>query len=205
VHTLALDLEPDQFLSGWRPSARLLFVPVLSEARPGDRVAVRLGIVGQPIRATVFGKVNSVRRVGRPSLPPGAELATDVASAPALSFLAAAARGEEVTFREREPRWIVTRPIYLIRGAARVEVETANVSAGGCALTWQAAPPPIGATVRLKLRRGLLASTAEAVVCWAAIGRGASAVGLRLVSTGLAGRAWRKMVSAAERSGAKFI
>jgi hypothetical protein len=205
VHTLALELEPEQFLSGWRPAARLLFVPALSDARPGDPVAVRLGIAGHPIRATVFGKVSSVRRMGRPSLPPGAELATDPASEPALSFLAAAARGEEVTFREREPRWVVTQPVYLVIGAARVEIATANVSAGGCALKWGGAPPQVGDTLRLKLRQALLAPTAEAVVCWTALGHRASAVGLRLVSSGRASRAWRKMAATAERSGAKYV
>ena len=205
MYTLALELEPEQFLSGWRPGARLLFVPALSDARPGDPVAVRLGIAGHPFRVTVFGKVSGVRRVGRPSLPPGAELATDPASGPALAFLAAAARGEEVTFRAREPRWVVTRPIYVMRGAVPAETATANVSAGGCALRWDGAPPRIGDTLRLKLGRVLLAPTAEAVVCWTVIGHRASTVGLRLVSAGRASRAWRKMASAAERSGAKYV
>lgn len=205
VHTLALDLEPGQFLSGWRPGARLLFVPALSEARPGDPVAVRLGIAGHPIRATIFGRVSSVRRVGRPSLPPGAELATDPASTPALTFLAAAARGEVVTFREREPRWLVTKPVEVLRGAARVQVPTANLSGGGCALKWDGSPPLVGDTVRLKLQGGLLAPTAEAVVCWTSMGHRGSTVGLRLVSAGLARRAWRKMAAAAERSGASFV
>jgi hypothetical protein len=205
VHTLALDLEPEQILTGWRPGARLLFVPALSDARPGDRVAVRIGIAGHPIRATIFGRVSSVRRVGRPSLPPGAELATDPASAPALTFLAAAARGEEITYREREPRWLVTTPVEVLRGAARVQVPTANLSGGGCALKWDGSPPVIGDTVRLKLRGGLLAPTAEAVVCWTALVHRGSTVGLRLVSAGLARRAWRKMAAAAERSGASFV
>ena len=205
MHTLALDLEPDQFLSGWRADARMLFVPALSEARPGDPVAVRIGILGHPIRATVFGRVSSVRRVGRPSLPPGAELATDPASAPALRFLAAAARGEEVTFKEREPRWVVKRSLIVLRGAERIEVPTANVSERGCALEWDGSPPATGDTLRLKLGEGLLAPTAEVVVCWGSMGRRASAVGVRLVSAGLAARAWRRMAQEAQRSGARFV
>jgi hypothetical protein len=205
VHTLALDLEPEQFLAGWRPGARLLFLPALSDARPGDPVAVRIGIVNHAIRATVFGRVSSVRRVGRPSLPPGVELATDPASAPALRFLAAAARGDDVSFREREPRWIVARPVHVLRGAQRIEVVTANVSAGGCALRWDGAPPAVGDTLRMKVQEGLLAPAAEAVVCWTAPGHRASTLGLRLVSSGLAARAWRRMAAAAERSGTTYV
>jgi hypothetical protein len=205
VHTLALDLEPGQFLSGWRPSARLLFLPALSESRPGDPVAVRIGIAGHAIRATVFGRVSSVRRVGRPSLPPGAELATDPASAPALAFLTAAARGEEVSFREREPRWVVARPVQVVRGATRVDTSTVNLSGGGCALRWDGVPPHVGSALRLRLQRGLLAPTAEAVVCWAQMGHRATTVGLRLVSEGLARRSWRKAAADAERAGASFV
>jgi len=69
---VALNLEPGQFLSGWRPEAGTLFLPTLSEARVGDDVAVRIGIFGQTIRATLLGSIGLVRRVGRPSLPPGA-------------------------------------------------------------------------------------------------------------------------------------
>src|SRR5512141_2197229 len=93
LHSVALNLEGTQFLSGWRPEAGAIFVPALSEARVGDDVAVRLGILGQSIRATVFGTVAMVRRVGRPSLPPGIELLVDRASLPAARFLAMAARG----------------------------------------------------------------------------------------------------------------
>lgn len=205
MHVLALDLEPAQFLSGWRPTARLLFVPALSDARPGDPVAVRIGIVGHPIQATVFAKVSSVRRVGRPSLPPGAELATDPASEAALLFLAAAARGEDVTFREREPRWVVAQPVHVVRGAARHRVLTANVSAGGCALQWDGALPAAGDTLRVKVDDSVLAPAAEVIVCWSSLGHRVSTVGLRLVSGGLAGRAWRRMAAAAERAGSKFV
>lgn len=205
MHTLALDLEPEQFLTGWRPDSRLLFVPALSDARPGAPVALRVGIVGHPIHATVLAKVSSVRRVGRPSLPPGAELATDPASAPALAFLAAAARGEELTFREREPRWLVARPLLLVRGARREQVTTTNVSEGGCALRWDGVPPAAGSTLHFRLGPGVLAPAADAVVCWTTLVHGGGALGLRLVSGGRARRAWRGMAEAAERSGAKAI
>src|SRR5512144_2159140 len=97
LQSVAVNLEPGQFLSGWRAETKSLFLPVLSDSRVGDEVAVRIGIFGQAIRATVFGKVSLVRRVGRPSLPPGVELSLDRVSLPAARFLATAARGEAVT------------------------------------------------------------------------------------------------------------
>jgi len=55
VHSVSVNLEPSQFLSGWRPESGAIFLPVLSEARVGDEVAARIGVLGQTIRATVFG------------------------------------------------------------------------------------------------------------------------------------------------------
>ncbi len=63
----------------------------------GDEVAVRVGIYGHAIRATLFGKIAMVRRMGRPALPPGVELHLEKNSLAAGGFLAAAARGEPVT------------------------------------------------------------------------------------------------------------
>jgi Tfp pilus assembly protein PilZ len=65
VHSVSINLEAAQYLAGYRREARALFLPTLSESRVGDEVAVRVGIYGQPIRATLFGKVSLVRRVGR--------------------------------------------------------------------------------------------------------------------------------------------
>ncbi|HET9551398.1 MAG TPA: pilus assembly protein PilZ, partial [Anaeromyxobacteraceae bacterium] len=93
MHSVSVNVEPLQLLAGWRPESGTLFLPTLSESRVGDAVAVRVGIYGQTIRATLFGKVALVRRVGRPALPPGVELTLDRASLPAAGFLAAAARG----------------------------------------------------------------------------------------------------------------
>ena len=115
LHSVAINLEAAQYLAGWRPEVGSLFLPTLSEARVGDEVAVRIGIFGQTIRATLLGTVGLVRRVGRPSLPPGVELTLDRASLPAGMFLAAASRGEKVTFRERAPRYVYSRPLRVIR------------------------------------------------------------------------------------------
>jgi hypothetical protein len=56
----------------------------------------------------------------------------------------------------------------------------------------------------VKLGDGLLAPTADAVVCWNQPGGAAErSVGLRLVSEGRAGRAWRALVARVAAAGAR--
>lgn len=203
VHSVAVNLEPAQYLAGWRAQSGQLFIPTLSEARVGEEVALRVGIYGQTIRATLFGKIGSVRRVGRPALPPGIELAIDRASLPAASFLAMAARGEPVVFREREPRFVVHREVQVTRGAKQLRAATLNVSEGGCALRWPGDAPQVGDVVRLRVGEGLFAPLARAVVCWATSEAHGSNVGLRVIPEGRAARAWRSLVSELVRSGAR--
>ena len=206
LKSVAVNLEPAQFLAGWRAEAESLFLPVLSEARVGDEAAVRIGILGQTIRATVFGKVSLVRRVGRPSMPPGVELALDRGSVPAARFLAMAARGEPVTFRERAPRYVHERILPITTGARTVQAGTINVSEGGCSLAWPGELPQGGEVVTLKLSDGLFAPTIRAVVCWNALGGPAEkGVGLRIAVEGRGGRAWRDFVESVARSGARAV
>ncbi len=195
VQSVSVNLEPAQFLSGWREETGSLFLPTLSDSRVGQEVAVRIGIFGQTIRATLFGKVSVVRRVGRPSLPPGVELALDKMSVPAAHFLAMAARGEPVTFRERAPRYAAERPLTLVRsGGAVVTATTINVSDGGFSVTWPGDLPQVGDVMSLRLGGGLFGAVARAVVCWTSDGSPASA-GFGVVSQGRAGRAWKKVVA----------
>src|SRR5512144_2321496 len=100
LQSVAVNLEPGQFLAGWRAETESLFLPVLSDARVGDEAAVRIGIFGQTIRATVFGKVSLVRRVGRPSLPPGVELSLDPGSVPPPPPLATPVPGAPLIRRD---------------------------------------------------------------------------------------------------------
>jgi hypothetical protein len=203
VQSVAVNLEPSQYLSGWRPEAATLFIPALSETRVGEDVAVRIGIYGKAIRATVHGKVALVRRMGRPSLPPGIELAVDKASLPAARFLAMAARGEPVTFRERAPRFAVSLPVPVTSNGAQVPASTINVSDGGCSVQWQGPAPQVGDVVSIRLAKGLLPAVARAVVCWSqAEGEQSRSVGLRIISEGRAGRAWRALVAEAAKAGA---
>jgi len=205
MQSVALNLEPAQFLSGWRAQAGSLFLPALSETRVGEEVAVRIGIYGQTIRATLFGKVALVRRVGRPSLPPGVELALDKASIPAARFLAMAARGESVSFRERAPRFAAQRLITVTAdGKAPFPSKTVNISEGGCSLSWPGELPPIGSLVTLRFGDGLFAPSARAVVCWNALGGSVDrTVGVRIVPKGRGARAWKHLVAEVAKSGAR--
>jgi len=204
VQSVALNLEPDQFLSGWRSETGSLFLPALSDSRVGDEVAVRIGIYGQTIRATVFGKISLVRRVGRPSIPPGVEMSLDRASIPAARFLAMAARGEPVTFRERAPRYIHERKLTVTSVDEVVQAATINVSEGGCSVQWPGTLPQVGDVVSIRIGDGLFAPSARAVVCWNTLGGPLQkSVGLRIISGGRGARAWKKMLAAIAESGAR--
>jgi PilZ domain len=204
VHSVSVNLEPPQFLAGWRPETGALFLPALSESRVGDEVAVRVGIYGQAIRATLFGKVSLVRRMGRPALPPGVELSLDRGSLPAASFLAMAARGEPFNFKERSPRFGVGRRLVVSHGEDSVETTSLNVSEGGCAVRWVGPLPLVGDVVQLKLGEGIFAPSARAVVCWNQPGGPVErSVGLRVIAEGRAGKAWRALVADVARSGAR--
>lgn len=203
LHSLALNLEAAQYLAGWRPESGTLFVPALSDGRVHDEVAVRIGIFGQAIRATVFGTISLVRRVGRPSLPPGIELSVDRVSLPAAGFLALAARGEKLNFRERAPRYVFERRLLLARDGGERESTTVNLSEGGCAVTWSGPLPMVGEVVSIKLAEGLFPCVARAVVCWNAVGGPLErCVGMRIIAEGRAARAWRHVAEDAASSGA---
>jgi hypothetical protein len=204
VHSVAFNLEATQFLAGWREKSGTLFVPTLSEARVGDEVAIRIGIQGHAIRATLFGKVALVRRVGRPALLPGVELHLEKHSLAAAGFLAMAARGEPVTFKERAPRWGASRTLHVAQGAAALDVTTLNVSEGGCAVAWPGQLPLVGDEISIRLGETFFTPKLRAIVCWNQPGvEGEKAVGLKVVSSGRGGRAWRALVDGVARSGAR--
>jgi hypothetical protein len=206
MNHVALNLEPQQFLSGWRPEAGALFLPALSDSRVGEQVVVRIGLFGQAVRATVYGKVAMVRRIGRPSLPPGVEVYLDPASVPAARYLALVASGEPVTFQIRAPRYAVERTVHVSTGRSRVEARTVTLSEGGCCIAWPGSDPPTpGEALVLRLDSGFLAPSADAVVCWNSNGASDKVIGVRIVSDGRGGRAWRALVAAASRSRARIV
>jgi len=201
LRSVALHLEGAQYLAGWKPEAGTLFLPTLSDGRVGQQVAVRVGIFGQSIRATLFGVISLVRRVGRPALPPGVELTLDRMSIPAAHFLALAARGEQVTYRERAPRYMVERNFTATRDGHEHSTRTLNISEGGCAISWPGPLPMVGEVIALRLGDGFFASSSRAVVCWNSVGGPVDrCVGLRIVAEGRTARSWKSVVSGAARS-----
>lgn len=202
MHSVSVTLEPAQYLAGYRPEASSLFLPTLSESRTGELVAVRVGIYGHTIRATLFGKISLVRRVGRPALPPGVEVHLDPGSKAAAGFLAMAARGEQVSFRERLPRYAVERKLRVEHAGTTFETATVNVSEGGCSVRWPGQLPLVGDLVGVKVGGGLFAPSARAIVCWNQPGGAVErSVGLRVVLEGRGGRAWRAVVAEIARGG----
>jgi hypothetical protein len=206
MNSIALNLEPHQFLTGWRPEAGALFLPALSESRVGEQVVARIGLFGQPVRATVFGKVAMVRRIGRPSLPPGVEIYLDPASVPAARYLALVASGEPVTFQVRAPRFAVERQVVVTTRRSKVEAQTVTLSEGGCSIRWPDAEPPTpGEALALRLGSNFLAPSANAVVCWTSNGAPKKLFGLRIVIEGRGGRAWRALVAEASRARVRTV
>jgi hypothetical protein len=205
VKSEAVHIEPGRYLEGWRPEAGTLFLPAFTDARVGDEAVVRVGLVGQTIRATLFGKVALVRRVGRPALPPGVELRLDKGSVPAAAFLAMSARGEPVSFRDRSPRYQAERPLRVDHAGASYEVVTLNVSDGGCAIRWPNHLPAVGEMVSVRIGSGFLAPSVRAVVCWTQPGAGGieRSIGLRLIVEGRAARVWSGLVADVARSGVR--
>jgi len=196
MNNVALNIEPQQFLAGWRPSDGALFIPALSDSRVGEQVVARIGIFGQPVRATVYGRVAMVRRVGRPSLPPGVEIQLERASVPAARYLAAVAGGEPVTFKVRAPRFVLERVVVVSVRGTQVEARTLTVSEGGCSIAWPLAEPPTqGELLALRFASGFLAPTIDAVVCWSTPGSSDGTFGVRIVAEGRGGRAWRALVA----------
>ena len=203
MHSVSVVIEPAQYLASFREKTGTVFLPVLSETRVGEEVAVRVGILGHAIRATLSGRVALVRRMGRPSLPPGIDLQLERNSLAAAYFLAAAARGVPVPFQERAPRWVHEQPLVMERGGARVEVTTLNVSEGGCAVRWSGQLPLVGDTLAIRLKEGLFPHVLRAVVCWNLPGSDRDrSVGLKVLAEGRGARTWLTLVGAVSRNGA---
>ena len=204
MHSVAVNLDQAQFLAAWREKNGTIFLPTLSEARVGEEVAVRVGIYGHAIRATLFGKVTLVRRVGRPALPPGIELQLEKHSLAAAGFLAAASRGEPITFKERAPRYAAERKLVVDRGGEVLEVSTTNVSVGGLSVRWPGQLPLVGDGLVVKLRDGFFTRRLEAIVCWNQPGAQAErAIGLKVLAEGNAGKAWKVLVDAVVKAGGR--
>ncbi len=200
LHTIAVSVEPDHLLKGWRAEAGAVFLPALAHASLGDPVAVRVGLAGLSVRATLFGTVTLVRRSGGPLLPRGVEVSLDEVGLRAARFLLAAARGEPVAFREREQRHVLERPLVARWRGTSCPMRTLDVSRRGCSVVWVGPLPEEGEVLQIELARWLFFSRrVDAVVRWRQAANGRASMGLRLSSRGRGFSAWRELASQAAR------
>jgi PilZ domain len=199
VFSVAAFVRPEEFLSGWRPDAVRLLLPATRVPRLGGKAAVRVHLSGQPVCATVTGKIVCIFRHESQLR---VELAPDAASLPAVRLLAAAARGERVGLRERPRRYLVELPVMVVSGEAKVYTTTFSISEGGCGLRWSGPPLRVGAELQVRLGAGPRAPEARVVVCWTASLRSQWTVGLRFVTTPGGSYAWGTLFDGVASSGA---
>ena len=171
MNSISLNLEPHQFLAGWRPDAGALFLPALSESRVGEQV------VGahRPLRADRSAPPSSARSpwsgasAARRSRPASRSTSTAPASRRRASspWWPAASRSPSGCARPASP---CERPVIVVRPRHARSRRAPSPSPRG------AAPSPGPATTR-QLRvnswrcgfaNGFLAPSTEAVVCWTA-------------------------------------
>lgn len=200
----ALELEPEEYLSGWDPDTARLFLPALASARLGGRAAIRITIRRTGIGATVGGVVVAVRHAAGPGLPAGGHLALPGRTAGPALYLARVARGLPVDFNERDPRFAVAWGLMLGGAAGNVRALTVNVSDEGCAVTWRGAPVRSGSTVIVRRGR-LLPTTLPATVCWSTADGGVASAGLHLEPAPRAWEAWRAALQREVRRGAQRV
>lgn len=203
LRAVLVELDPRRLLAGWQPERAALFVAALSDARVGEDAAVTVALAGTAVRATVLGRIVAVRRMGRPALPPGVEIAVDAQSVRAVDFLCRAARGEPLPYQERSPRFVIPFRLSIQRGDAVQECVTQDVSDAGCCVLWEGAPPALHEVLGIRVREALFARTVRATVCWTSrqSATGATRIGLRVAARGRAARAWSAIVDEAGRTG----
>ena len=195
-----------QYLAGYRPEARHA-VPADALRRRGSARTWRCasGSSARPSAPPSSARSRCVRRVGRPALPPGVELQLDAPSVAAAGFLAMAARGEPVTFKERAPRYAARAARSRVEhGGDRGRRHDRQRLRGR--LRGPLARPAAARrrVVALRLGRGFFAPAARAVVCWNQPG-GAGRAERRAAPRrgGRGGRAWRALVEKVAASGAR--
>jgi hypothetical protein len=200
----ALEVGPEEFLSGWEPSTSRLFLAGLVRAPLGARVAVRVTIRGTGIGATVVGPVIAVRHVAGAALPSGSYLEFPGRTAGAAHYLARVARGLPVEFNERDPRYAVSWGVTLEGDPGQFPALTENVSSEGCSLSWRGLALAVGCRVTIRRRR-LLAPALPAQVCWTATDGELAAAGLHLEVAGRAVQSWRSALAREVRLGAGML
>jgi len=201
-HRLELKLWARALLAGWRPEKGYLFLPAATDRTIGDHIAARIGIVGYAPCITVFGIVTLVRRLGRPSIPPGVEIVLHPSSIPAAHYLALVALGKNPAFCHRSPRWLAVRSLITLSDGVRRVGKTVNVSQDGCALIWSGSPPPLNHAIELKISDEFFGSSARGVVCWREMTSVQPRLGLQMTGSRRDLNAWRRLVQVVASSGA---
>lgn len=200
----ALQLWPEEYLSGWDPSASRLFLPSLASEPLGSRVSLRITIRGTGIGATVAGPVVAVRRAQGATLTAGAYLSLRGRNAGAGRYLERVARGLPVEFNERDPRFAVAWSVTLAGEWGQYPATTENVSWEGCSLTWRGPALEVGRPVVLR-RHSLFAPRLPARVCWSVVAGGVSSAGLKLEAAGRGVTRWRSALDREVKRGARMV
>jgi PilZ domain-containing protein len=195
---VALDvrLEPAQWLVAWKPDARRVVLEAPAATRLKDRVAVRVRLTHPAVSATLIGTVVSTERQARNSR---VEVAVEADSLDAAHMLLAAAKGEPMTFQERQPRYLVSLPVLITIGGPSFYGSTVSVSQSGCALRWTGSAPRMGEAVALSFRVSRSIDM-RAVVRWRK--PATATVGLRFAEPVRGAEAWRLLLEGLKKSGA---
>ncbi len=170
-----------------------LFIAGDIDVAVGETVEVDIQFVAEQVRFRVRTLVRWKRAAGRRMAPPGVGLTFLPSEQSTREQLLRFVDGEDVRQLERDT---LRLPIV---AEARLDIpatddspgrqltcQTDDISAGGCFLVVDPAPP-IGTVVKVRLKGpGLLFSwlSLDAVVCWARSGGAANGVGVRFILDG---------------------
>lgn len=197
VLVVDVPVRPAELLAAWQPATRRLTLPVREPLQLRQRVALRIGLVGLGVAATITGRVARARRK-----PDGlvVDLEPDDTRVRALERLVAVAAGERVAYQPRAPRYVAALPAVVYGGGGPTYMTTTAVSDNGCGLAWSGPLPDLGVPLEIRLGAGRDVATFCAEVCWTAPSGRAPSVGV-LFAAGDKG-AWARILADLKRSGA---
>lgn len=199
---ISIRLQPSEWLSAWRQETGRLHLPVTSAPRPGQAIALRVQLSGQPVGATFTG---SVRGVERQQSHHRIEVAPDAESLRAVGLLTAAARGEPVRFRERPLRFLARLPVVVTSNRTTHFMTATSISEGGCSLRWSGLLPSVGQALELRFGIGSRTADLRGVVRWRRLAPSSPAVGVRFGPKGVAAGAWACLLAEAVKAGAPGV
>lgn len=188
-------LESSEWLGAWKPEARRVTVSAPRTTKMKERVAVKVHLANASVRATLVGTVVSLHRVERHSR---VEVAVEADSMDAARMLNAAAQGEPMRLRERQPRYLVKLPVVASNGGPPCYASTLSISLNGCSLRWSGSLLAVGEAVALSFRTSHSVEVVG-VVRWRK--PASSTLGLRFERIRGA-EVWKALVEEVKKSGA---